>query len=389
MDEKVYWIWLQQALKYGNYKVKNIRDFYDSMKDFYNDGERNWRLCGIFNNSDIELLNSCSIEDARIIFEKCNKLSYEIIVPGDKNYSENLWNISNPPAVLYVLGDSSVLNNNINIAVVGTRNASYRGVSSAEELSYSLASSGAIVVSGGAIGIDRAAHTGALKAGKKTIAVLGCGINFNYLTQNSGLRFQISKNGALVSEYPPDYPAYNYNFPMRNRIISGLSVATIVVEAGKKSGSLITANLANEQGRDVFVMPIDINSPLCSGAMALVEDGAKIITHVESLVESYRQKYTVNLFKNNKYTRQNIKDTYNNSSQKDVKNNKKNKNLDNLKISPGARRVYDLILKYKKLHVDEICVILNIEIKKLLPVLTELEIYNLIRASSGRNYEII
>ena len=359
IDKRVYWIWLQQALKYGNYKIKNICDIYkNDIESFFKDGERNWRLCGFFTNNDIHALNSSSISEAQSIFDQCYRLSYDVVTPSDELYPENLYNIANPPAVLYVLGDKSVLQHKINIAVVGTRSASISGLRTADELSYQIATYGGIVVSGGASGIDTAAHKGALRANKPTIAVLGCGINFNYLSQNSGLRYQISKNGALVSEYPPDYPAHNYNFPMRNRIISGLSVATIVVEAGKKSGSLITANLANDQGRDVFVVPTDINGSLCSGALALVKDGAKVATHVEPLVENYKNKYNFS----SKITRRyyDNSDTNNFSGQKNI-----------------------------QLHIDDIGNLLNLEPKFVLTAITVLEIHKLIRNCPGNFCEIL
>lgn len=387
MDKRVYWIWLQQALKYGNYKIKYICDLYkNDIESFFKAKERDWRLCGFFTNNDIDALNSSSIESAQQIFEQCYRLSYDIVVPFDGIYPDNLWHIANPPAVLYVLGNSSVLKSKIKIAVVGTRNASFAGEQVAEEVAKRAATSGAIVVSGGALGIDSAAHRGAINAEKPTIAVLGCGINFNYLSQNSRLRYRISKHGALISEYPPDTSAHNYNFPMRNRIISGLSVATIVVEAGQKSGSLITANLANDQGRDVFVVPLNVNGALCSGARTLLEDGAKIVTHIEDLVEYYKYKH--DSFPNI------IDNDYNNSeklsSDFGVKNHQDKQNkIENYNLSPNTKACYKLLCQHKKLYIDKIGELLNLDIKYILASLTELELNGLIRVCPGKFYEIL
>ena len=377
MDERVYWIWLQQALKYGNYKIKYICDLYkNNIENFFESGEQNWRLCGFLTNNDICALNSSSIEDAQRVFDQCYRLSYDIVVPTDDIYPESLFAIANPPAVLYILGDKSILKPVIKIAVVGTRSASIRSCNIAEEISYHLSGAGATVVSGGALGIDSAAHQGAIKAKKATIGVLGCGINFNYLSQNSKLRYQISQNGALISEYPPDHPAYNYNFPIRNRIISGLSVATIVVEAGKQSGSLITANLANDQGRDVYVVPSGINDSFCSGAQALIDDGAKILTHPSDLVEYYNTKYytTPPLFKKKP-------DTSNNTSETNTKG---------LDLTDDAKLIYDFLSGHRgKLHIDRLVNLLGLETKRTFVALTELELYNLISKYPGQYYSIL
>ncbi len=187
------------------------------------------------------------------------------------------------------------------------------------DISKDMAYKGATIISGGALGIDCTAHEGALHAKGKTVAVLGCGINYPYLLKNSQLRKKISQSGAVVSEYPPDYPSSVYTFPMRNRIISGLSLGTIVIEAGEKSGSLITANLANEQNRDVFVVPVNEKSPLAKGALKLIQDGAQVITCADDVLNSYYMRklnssgsdkiFEKNLNKNS----ENIKETFDNA----------------------------------------------------------------------------
>lgn len=175
--------------------------------------------------------------------------------------------------------------------MVGAREASDIGVRIARALSASLSRSGAVVISGAAKGIDSAAHTGAMNAGAKTVAVLGCGFGTDYLPENEPLRREIAHHGALVTEYPPRTPAFGHNFPFRNRIISGLSYGTIVIEANEKSGSLRTVGHAIEQGRDIFAVPGDITSSMNMGTNKLLRDGAKPVFNAMDVLEEYAERY--------------------------------------------------------------------------------------------------
>ncbi len=392
MDEKIYWIWLQQALRYGSHKVKIIKHYYKNIKDFHNAGEREWRLCGCFSNREIESLLSFTLEKSELIKNKSLELGYEILTLADKEYPELLANIANPPCVLYVKGEKACLSGYLNIAIVGTRKATSYGIEMAHEISRDLAESGAVVVSGGAMGVDCAAHEGALSGGGKTIAVLGCGINYPYLTGNASLREKISENGAVISEYPPDYPPYASNFPIRNRIISGLSLGTVVIEASKKSGSLITANLANDQNRDVFVVPVDMTSELGEGATGLISDGAQVITSAKNILDEYSTRIGSN-FKIKKLERSYHKSD--DSTDNTVKINRaekstalseeKKKILNDL--DDKSKKIY-FIIKNEKLHIDDISRKTELSVKDLLPTITELELSGLIKSSSGRMYEI-
>lgn len=392
MDEKIYWIWLQEALRYGSHKVKIIKHYYESIKDFYNSGEREWRICGCFSNREIEALKSATLQKAQIILEKSYDLNYEILTLADKDYPKLLENISNPPCVIYIKGDRSCLSGSLNISIVGTRKATVYGVKMAHEISKDLVAAGAVVVSGGAVGVDCAAHEGALIGGGKTIAVLGCGINYPYLMHKSYLREKISQSGAVISEYPPDYPAYSQNFPIRNRIISGLSLGTVVIEAGKKSGSLITANLANTQNRDVFVVPVDMKSELAEGATGLIRDGAQVITCAENILDEYSSRMG-NDFKihKNKFVPKEANVFINESAnfkinEKSCDLTDRNKNfLDDLDYK--SKIVY-LAIKDEKIHIDEISRKTEFSVKDLLPIITELELSGLIKSYSGRMYEI-
>ncbi|MBU1992795.1 DNA-processing protein DprA [Patescibacteria group bacterium] len=194
--------------------------------------------------------------------------------------------IPDPPKELFIKGE--LLEDEKYIAVVGTRKASSYGKKIATQIARDLAGLGITVVSGLAIGIDTYAHEAALQAGGRTVAVLGCGLDQIYPPQNSNLAKRIIRNGALISEFPEGTEPARYNFPHRNRIISGLSLATIVVEAGEKSGALITARKAMDQGREVFAVPGDITRPQSKGALLLLKEGAHPFTDTKDVLENLK-----------------------------------------------------------------------------------------------------
>jgi len=372
MIEKIYCIWLQQALNYGNYKVKFIRQRYKKIEDFYNEREYGWRLCGCFTNNEIDALKTTSLGEGFKIFEECRRLGYRVITISDNDYPKLLWQISNPPAVIYVDGDVSCLNAPLALGVVGTRDATYYGMGMAKEMGYKIALAGATVVSGGALGIDTAAHEGALKAKGNTVAVMGCGFGYEYLPKNRPLREDIAESGALVSEYPPKYPVYKHNFPVRNRIISGLSRGIIVVEAGRKSGSLITANLANEQNRDVFVVPVNMSSSLSTGITQLVNDGAKAIADINDVLEEYRLNLGISLKTPKRFS----------NSDKCLKRRISG-------LSENAKIIYDLLGSNCEMHPNDMCYSANFHITTVLEIIWELKRAKLIEEVPGRRFKRI
>jgi DNA processing protein len=201
---------------------------------------------------------------------------HQIVAYGSDEYPEMLVQLVGPPLALFVNGDVDVLHLP-SLAIVGSRNPTRGGVRNAVDFARHLSRSGYAIVSGLAQGIDTAAHRGALDAGGKTVAFLGHGIDRVYPAQNYDLAHQIATSGALVSEYPLGAPPDKRHFPERNRLISGLSLGTLVVEAARRSGSLITARLAAEQGREVFALPGSIHNPLARGCHALIRQGAKLV----------------------------------------------------------------------------------------------------------------
>lgn len=217
----------------------------------------------------------------------------EVIEINDEEYPKLLKTIKDPPQRLYCEGDTGLLNR-VSVSVVGSRKATGYGLRVAENTAGILSGSGICVVSGLAFGIDCAAHKGALEGRGKTIAVLGSSIDMEKTEKKKALFRKIKETGLVISEYPPKTPATRYSFPRRNRIISGLSVATVVVEAGLYSGSLITAELAEEQGRDVYAVPGNVDSVTSMGTNRLIKDGASILLNPYDICQEagIQRRYT-------------------------------------------------------------------------------------------------
>ncbi|MEG1726346.1 MAG: DNA-processing protein DprA [Acidaminococcaceae bacterium] len=215
----------------------------------------------------------------------CLQEQVSLLSIEDDNYPERLKQIQNPPTILYIKGNLPLENKTIGI--VGSRKASAYGLKVAETFAQDLALAGLIVVSGGALGIDTAAHKGALAACKPTVAVMGCGLDLTYPAVNQKLFAAISTKGALVSEFPPGTRPLAQNFPARNRIINGLTQGIMVVEAAKKSGAMITAKFALEEGHDVYCVPGNIFATTSIGPHSLIKDGAKLVDRPEDILEDF------------------------------------------------------------------------------------------------------
>ena len=363
-----YYIWLTLALGFSTSKVRAIHSLYSSIEEFYRGGEAEWRLSGVLKAKDIEALSATPLSKALEVIALCNRLGITVLSYDDPDYPEKLSNLSDAPAVLYVKGRLPDFTSRLSIGVVGTRNATAYGKKAAHVISGSLAKVGAVIVSGGAVGIDSCAHTGALEAGGITVCVLGCGVNFPYLTQNRAMRDNIAVKGAVISEYPPDYPPGRFTFPERNRIISGLSDGVVVVEAGVKSGSLITARQAAEQGRDVFAVMGNITSPYSQGTNALIKDGAVPVTDYTDIIGYYPQ-FRI--------------DAEPDDIVEDIPRHRQG-----LDLSPEAAEVYRRITA-EPIHIDIIASACGLPVSKALQAVTELELEGLVKAQKGRMYQLI
>ena len=266
MSNLKYWIWLSALRGLGNRnKLELLGRFGTPENLYYADGGQMEDL-----DPDLrKILDRRSLAETDRILGECERLGLRVLTFQDTEYPDRLKNIYDPPLLLYVKGRMPLFDEEVALAMVGTRSCTPYGVASAETLSHRLAKQGALIVSGLARGIDSAAHRGALRAGGLTAAVLGNGHDVTYPAENGPLYADIAAAGVILSEYPPGTRPERQNFPARNRIISGLCLGTIVVEAPARSGALITAETALEQGRDVFAVPGPIDSPSSVGCNRL------------------------------------------------------------------------------------------------------------------------
>jgi DNA processing protein len=211
-----------------------------------------------------------------------------LITLADSEYPAPLLELADPPAILYVKGRVDLLSASASLAIVGSRNATPQGLLDAHAFAAALSDQGVTIVSGLALGIDAAAHRGALSGPGSTIAVVGTGLDSVYPARNRALAHELAERGALLSEFPLGTPAAAGNFPRRNRLISGLAQGCLVIEAALSSGSLITARLAAEQGREVFALPGSIHSPLAKGPHRLIKQGAKLVEAAQDIMEEFK-----------------------------------------------------------------------------------------------------
>ncbi len=279
-----YWIALKLVDGIGNVGFKNLIDVFGSPQNAFNATTDDLKaIPGITGKTALNIkdFNDWQKVDKELELADKNKIS--IITASNSLYPRSLLNIYDFPPFLYVKGTLS--EDDINVAVIGSRMATTYGKFSTQRLCQELAMHGITIVSGMARGIDSAAHTGALTGKGRTIAVLGCGIDIVYPSENKKLLEKISENGAVITEFPFSTPPSGPNFPARNRIISGISLGVVVIEASNKSGSLITARLALEQGREVFAVPGSIDSPGSRGTHKLIREGAKLIESIHDILE--------------------------------------------------------------------------------------------------------
>ncbi len=286
-----HWIWLATRQSVSDrMKVELLRHFQDP-EDIYYAREADFRhIEGLTEEGAASLMDK-SLQKAEAVLRQCDREKLGILTFQDASYPARLKNISDPPVVLYYKGRLPDFDASPLIGVVGTRRASAYGLTAAKRMGYQIARCGGIVVSGMAAGIDSMAMSGALTAGGCVVGVLGCGADVVYPPFNQGLFGDTEMYGCILSEFLPGTPPIGWNFPKRNRIISGLSCGVLVVEAPEKSGALITANQALEQGRDVFVVPGNIDVPTFVGSNRLLRDGAIAVSSGWDILSEYEAVY--------------------------------------------------------------------------------------------------
>ncbi len=305
------------------------------------------------------------------ILDRAARGEFAILHWFDPGYPELLRHIYDPPLVLFLRGDPALLGGDC-LAVVGARRASDYGVAVAQEFASRLAAAGLVIVSGLALGIDSSAHVGALKAAGGTVAVLGCGIDIVYPKQSAALPRRILERGCLVSEFPPGLYPSPQNFPIRNRIISGLALGTLIVEATQRSGSLITARLALEHGRELFAVPGPVHSPLSVGPNYLIKQGAKLVQIWPDVIDELPRPVQERL-------RPAAGDPA--AAERPLGGG-----AENLRLTNDEEAVYKHVLFDRKVHLDDLLYRTGLSMGKLGAALLQLQFNNLIQELPGQYY---
>ena len=390
-----YWIWLQKTLGTGN-SYDELLQYFGNPERLYESGKKAWLESGLFSEKTLEKLISSSPSETYHVIKACQDNGWHIVTYEDECYPALLRQIKNYPLVLYVYGDKEVLKTQFAIGIVGTRNATEYGSQAAMNLSYNLASAGAVIVSGGALGIDSFAHEGAIKAGGKTIAVLGNGLGSSYLRQNENLRDSIAQNGAVITELLPFTDPSRTTFPVRNRLISGISRGLLVVEAGEKSGSLITAGYAAEQGRDIFAVAGSIFSNGYNGTNNLIRDGAKSVFSANDILEVYAERFSryININTTAERLAETEKQVYDKPAEIKEKKIEKKEETKNAVLpeipdflSDNAKKLVQFISEEEK-TADKLSDDSGMSISDVLSALTELEMFSVIEMHSGKRYTL-
>lgn len=286
----IHWIWLAQRAGVSDRMRLALLERCGDAEDIYHAGQEALAVEGLSEQGMASLLDK-SLDGANKILAQCAEKEIKILTFRDTAYPARLRSLPDPPVVLYYKGRLPEFGDRPTIGVVGTRKATSYGLDAARRLGYQIARCGGILVSGMAFGIDGVATAGALEAEEIAVGVLGCGVDKIYPLSNRALFARMWQQGCLISEYPPQTPPAKWNFPRRNRIISGLSDGVLVVEAPERSGALITARLAAEQGRDVFAVPGNIDVASCTGSNALLRAGAGVATTGWDVVSEYAARY--------------------------------------------------------------------------------------------------
>jgi len=365
------WLVLNQTPELGVVGIKRLWDHFGSIEKIWSADE-----------GDFSRVEGLSEKVMRSILENRNKISVnasevqlgdtKVVNFDDETYPKNLLNIYDPPSILYHRGN--LLPQDIKaIAIVGTRRASAYGLNIAKRLASELAGMGITIVSGMALGIDSAAHVGALEASGRTIAVLGCGVDIIYPPSNKKLMQEIINHGAVISEFPPGTEPENWRFPQRNRIISGLSMGVIVIEGHYNSGAMITAKLALDQGREVFAVPGNIEMEQSKGPHWLIKQGAKLVETVTDVLEE------LNIVVPKKMT--NDPSTSLGTSQSPITN----EGRDYSNLSYEENKIV-AVLSMEPKYIDNIAIESGLSIPQVSSLLLMLEMKNIIRQLPGKMF---
>jgi DNA processing protein len=378
-EEELHWLALKMVPGLGTRTAVKLIERFRSPHAVLRASRSELEAGGIAGTVAQSISSGCSFEDAVVQQHKMRENGAELIALPDERYPGRLREIFDPPLALFVRGRIELLGS-LMLAVVGTRRPTPYGAAVTERLSGDLARAGLTIASGMARGIDTVAHRGALAASGSTIAVLGCGVDLVYPADNRKLADEIAEKGLLISEFPMSAPAYPQNFPIRNRIISGMSLGVLVVEGAQYSGSSITARLALEQGRDVFAVPGSIVSKMSWGPNLLIKQGAKLVQDwndvVEELAPEHRRALATraqgHLFGEDGSVTEAAEGASNGSGPS---------------CSPIARKLLEKLSVETPVQIDDLLArVEEVSSSEVIAALFELEVTGAIRQLPGKNY---
>ena len=380
-----YWLWLANLPGLQNLTRLALLRHFASPEDIYYADEGEILLTEGITRQQAALLQNHDLSAADRILADCQRLDQHILTIQDAAYPNRLRNIYDPPCLLYWKGHMPAFDEEAAVSVVGTRRCTPYGEATAEKLGYGLASGGALVVSGLAEGIDGAAARGALRAGGIVAGVAGCGLDVRYPYANRYLYEDVASAGVLLSEYPPGTPADGWHFPVRNRILAGLALATVVVEAPEKSGALITANAAIDQGKDVFAVPGPIDAPTSVGCNRLIQDGVGLVMDARDILTCYEA-----LFPDKLHVTAGKKEPaamgYQALEKPEPKPVAPSLRLADKELTDDQIALLRTLSDEDPALVDDLIELTGIPTRRVLSALTLLEIENLVQQHSGKRY---
>lgn len=355
MEEAGFWLAFSYIRGIGAVRFRKLLSFFGTLRRAWQAGAAELQAAGLSEKVTAEVLQKRPTLNPETLPAALNDRGISFLTWLNDGYPRYLKEIAQPPPVLYYRGTLTPADD-MAVAIVGTRNVTAYGKQITRDTAEYLAQNGVTVVSGLARGVDGLAHHAAIEAGGRTIAVLGSGVDVIYPPEHRHLAELIEQHGAILSDYAPGTKPDGINFPPRNRIISGLSRATVVIEAGEKSGALITAKFAVEQNREVFAVPGSVLSPMSRGTNDLIGEGAVPMTNPKALLEALK-----------------IDETRSPVSRQDA-------------VATEVERSVLRVLGQDSLHIDELCVRLDLSIEKLTVILTMMELKGLLVREHGMNY---
>ena len=379
-EEELHWLALKLIPGLGSRISGKLLDRFRTPQSIFRASRSELESAGLGGAVAQSIASGVSFEDAAAQREKMLEAGAELIAIGDARYPQPLREIFDPPIVLFARGRTELLHS-IMLGVVGTRRPTPYGLAVAERISADLAHAGLTIVSGMARGIDTASHKGALGAGGDTVAVLGCGVDVVYPSENRKLAAEIAAKGLIVSEFPMGATAFPQNFPIRNRIISGMSVGVLVVEGAQYSGSAITAKLAMDQGREVFAVPGNITSKQSWGPNLLIKQGARLIQDWNDVISELPAESRRHLIEKGRQRLLAGDVATGAGGQASLLNDA------GQEIGPAARRVLEILQVDSAIHLDDLLErVEDTSPSELIAALFELEMLGLVKQLPGKNF---